>query len=152
MQNEPNRTDRGRRTVTLTVFVATVFSLGGWLYQSHASQSTHPSNSEDPTTRTDWSSYNGDVTGDHYSPLKQITGVNVEQLKEIWRFDAGTDGGIQTNPLLAGRMLYGYDPTLQVIALDGATGKQLWRFNSGIIGRQPSRGFTYWSDGKEATL
>ena len=152
MQNEPSRTDRGRRTVTLTVFASTLFSLGGWLYQSHASQSIHPSSSEDPTTRTDWSSYNGDVTGDHYSPLKQITRVNVEQLKEIWRFDAGTDGGIQTNPLLAGRMLYGYSPTLQVIALDGATGKQLWRFNSGIIGRQPSRGFTYWSNGKEATL
>jgi quinoprotein glucose dehydrogenase len=39
-----------------------------------------------------------------------------------------------------------------VIALDGASGKQLWQFNSRIVGRQPSRGLTYWSDGKESRL
>jgi quinoprotein glucose dehydrogenase len=54
--------------------------------------------------------------------------------------------------LLVGRTLYGYDSTLQVFALDGATGKRLWQFNPGIVGRQPSRGFTYWSDGKESRL
>ena len=39
-----------------------------------------------------------------------------------------------------------------MIALDGASGKQLWQFNSRIVGRQPSRGLTYWSDGKESKL
>lgn len=39
-----------------------------------------------------------------------------------------------------------------MIALDGASGKQLWQFNSRIVGRQPSRGLTYWSDGKESRL
>jgi quinoprotein glucose dehydrogenase len=46
-----------------------------------------------------------------------------------------------------GRVLYGYTATLQVVALDGTTGKQLWHFDSGIVGRQPSRGLSYWSDG-----
>jgi quinoprotein glucose dehydrogenase len=76
----------------------------------------------------------------------------VRNLKEIWRFDAGTGGGLQANPLMVGRTLYGYSPTLQVIALDGATGQQLWQFDSGIVGRQPSRGFTYWTDGKASRL
>jgi hypothetical protein len=44
-------------------------------------------------------------------------------MKEVWRFNAGSDGGVQTNPLVGGRALYGYGPTLQVFALDGATGK-----------------------------
>jgi quinoprotein glucose dehydrogenase len=124
--------------------------LGGLFFPGYAA-AAYIGQSEN-LARTDWSSYNGSATGDHYSPLNQITTANVHQLKEAWRFNAGTDGGVQTNPLLVGRTLYGYGPTLQVFALDGATGKPLWQFNSGIIGRQPSRGFTYWSDGKEARL
>ena len=151
MQSNLNRSDRCHRRVALAVVAASVFSLCGWLCQGSGVQAAYTDNSENPV-RTDWSSYNGGVTGDHYSPLNQITTTNVRQLKEVWRFDAGTDGGVQTNPLVVGRILYAYGPTLQVIALDGATGKQLWQFNSAIIGRQPSRGFTYWSDGKEARL
>ena len=100
----------------------------------------------------DWSSYNGGVSGDHYSPLRQISLSNVQQLKMAWRVDVGSEGGLQTNPLVVGRTLYGYSPSLQVLALDAATGKQLWHFDSGIVGTQPSRGLTYWSDGKETRL
>jgi quinoprotein glucose dehydrogenase len=108
---------------------------------------SYASESDKPAVRADWPSYNGDVTGDHYSPLNQITPANVQHLKELWRFNAGADGGVQTNPLVVGRVLYGYTATLQVVALDGTTGKQLWHFDSGIVGRQPSRGLSYWSDG-----
>jgi quinoprotein glucose dehydrogenase len=148
MRNEINRA--GRVMVALSVVATTV--LGAWPYQGHAAQAAVKRKQENPGTRTDWSTYNGDVTGDHYSPLDQITIDNVQRMKEVWRFDAGSDGGVQTNPLVVGRALYGYGPTLQVFALDAATGKQLWQFNSGINGRQPSRGFTYWSDGKESRL
>jgi glucose dehydrogenase len=92
------------------------------------------------------------MNGDHYSPLTQITPQNAAKLKQVWSFNAGSDGGIQTNPLVVGRVLYGYTPTLQVVALDGAIGKQLWLFDSGIVGRQPSRGFTYTGEGKDARL
>jgi quinoprotein glucose dehydrogenase len=153
MQNEPNRADDRHRTVAIiAVIVATALLLGTWPYHGHAAQAAVEGKPENPGARTDWSAYNGEVTGDHYSPLNQIKTDNVRRMKEVWRFDAGSDGGVQTNPLVVGRALYGYGPTLQVVALDGATGKQLWRFNSGIIGRQPSRGFTYWSDGKESRL
>ena len=101
---------------------------------------------------TDWSTYNGGVSGDHYSELKQITVSNAHLLKQAWRVDLSTKGGLQTNPLVVGSILYGYTPDLQVLALDGATGKQLWKFDPHIIGSQPSRGLTYWSDGKEARL
>lgn len=102
--------------------------------------------------RQDWPTYNGGIDSDHYSPLAQITSANVQQLKQVWRFDAGTEGGLQANPLIVGRILYGYTTSLQVIALNAATGKQIWNFTPSVIARQPSRGFTYWSDGHENRL
>jgi quinoprotein glucose dehydrogenase len=138
--------------MTALAIVTAAFLFGAWPYQCSSAQVPSPVELKNPAPRTDWSAYNGDGTGDHYSPLDQITTANVSRMKQVWRFDAGTNGGIQTNPLVVGRVLYGYGPTLQVVALDGATGKQLWQFNSGIVGLQPSRGLTYWSDGKESRL
>ncbi len=152
MRNELNRASRGHAIVTLSLVATSALSLVAWPYQGHAAQAAVKGKPDNLRARTDWAAYNGGVTGDHYSSLNQITTDNVQRMKEVWRFDAGSDGGVQTNPLVVERALYGYDPTLQVFALDGATGKQLWQFNFGIIGRQPSRGFTYWSDGKESRL
>jgi len=106
----------------------------------------------DPKNCTDWRTYNGNAAEQHYSSLTQITPVNVGHLQQVWRFDAGTDGGLQANPLIVGRTLFGYTPTQEVFALDGATGKKLWLFDSGMVGHQPIRGFTYWTDGKESRL
>ena len=100
----------------------------------------------------DWSAYNGGVNGDHYSDLKQINVKNVHLLKQVWRVDVGTGGGLQANPLVVGRVVYGYSHSLQVIAMDGTTGARLWTFDSKVGGGQPSRGFTYWHSGKDAIL
>ena len=97
-----------------------------------------------PAPQQDWSAYNGGVNGRHFSGLTQIDKSNVHLLRQVWRFDAGADGGLQTNPLIAGHTLYGYTSALQVVALDAATGKQLWKFDSGVTGGQPSRGFNLW--------
>lgn len=99
-----------------------------------------------------WLTYNGGVEGDHYSPLRQIAPANVRKLKQVWCFDAGASGGLQTNPLVVGHTLFGYTSTLQVIALDAATGKRLWLFDSGVPGGQPSRGLSYWADGHRPRL
>jgi quinoprotein glucose dehydrogenase len=152
MQNERIRSGRAYAMVAPSVIAATALSLGTWPHQGYAAQAAGKGKPQSSVARTDWAIYNGDVTGDHYSPLDQITTDNVQRMKEVWRYHAGSEGGVQTNPMVVGRSLYGYDPTLRVFALDGATGKQLWQFDSGIIGRQPSRGFTYWSDGKESRL
>jgi quinoprotein glucose dehydrogenase len=96
--------------------------------------------------QTDWRVYNGGPDGDHYSKLTQINRNNVQQLKLAWRYDTGEKGGMQTNPLIVGRTLYGYTPTQKVIALDAATGKLRWKFDSGISGTQPARGMAYWAD------
>jgi len=101
---------------------------------------------------TGWRVYNGGADGDHYSRLAQINRANVGGLKVAWSFDTGEQGGIQDNPLIVGRTLYAYTPTQKVVALDAATGKLKWKFDSGITGKQPARGMTYWTDGKEGRI
>ena len=97
----------------------------------------------------DWPVYNGEKNGDHYSPLGQIDRRNVKNLQVAWTFDTGEKGGIQTNPLVVGHILYAYTPSQKVIALDAGTGKLIWKFDSGVVGTQPARGLAYWTDGKE---
>src|ERR1700745_1695648 len=90
---------------------------GSWLppYGMAAQSKGGPSVGE----HADWAVYGGDAADDHYSPLRQINRVNVRKLRVAWTFDTGEAGGLQTNPLVVGRVLYGFTPTQKVIALDG---------------------------------
>ena len=97
----------------------------------------------------DWPVYGGGASSDRYSPLRQIDRSNVAALRVAWRFDMAETGDPQTNPLIVGRQLFAYTPDLKVIALEAATGKPIWTFDSGIHGSGPSRGLTYWTDGRE---
>jgi quinoprotein glucose dehydrogenase len=137
-----------RNLLLLAVLAAGTLSLR----KIDLAQNPRPQAPADPSIRNDWPAYNGGVNGDHFSPLTQITTGNVAKLTQAWSFDAGSEGGLQTNPLIVDRVLYAYTPTLQVVALDAATGKQLWRFDPGVVSRQPSRGFTYAAKGKDARL
>jgi len=100
----------------------------------------------------DWPVYGGETANDHYSPLKQIDRGNVGKLQVAWTFDTHEKGGLQAQPLIVGRTLYGLTPSQKVIALDAASGKLLWTFDSGIVGTQPDRGLTYWHEGAESRL
>jgi quinoprotein glucose dehydrogenase len=139
------------KSVALSI-AAMALALATWLYQTRTAQAASSDVPADSAAQMDWPAYNGGVDGDHYSSLSQITPANVAGLKQVWRVDVGSDGGLQANPLVVGGVVYGYGPTLQVFALDGATGKQLWKFDAGIVGRQPSRGLSYWTDGKESRI
>jgi quinoprotein glucose dehydrogenase len=115
-------------------------------------QPTHSSAATPAQPDVAWPAYNGDVNGDHYSPLAQINRTNVTQLKIAWQFDTGEKGNLETNPLIVGRVLYACTFSGTILALDAATGKQLWQFDSGLRNSQPSRGFAYWTDGANARL
>jgi quinoprotein glucose dehydrogenase len=104
------------------------------------------------STHQDWPVYGGDANGDRYSPLAQINRDNVKRLRQAWRVDVATEGGLQVNPLVVGRTIFAYTPTEEVLALDAATGARLWSFDSGVKAYQPSRGFAYWTDGAQSIL
>ncbi|MFC5861921.1 c-type cytochrome [Acidicapsa dinghuensis] len=129
----------------LVLLPALLFTADGFapLPAVHAVQSHSPS---------DWPVYGGQLEGDHYSPLTQINQRNVTKLKVAWTFDTHETGGLQTTPLIIGRVLYGITPSQKIFALDAVTGKQLWQFDSGVKGTQPGRGLTWWSQGTESRL
>jgi quinoprotein glucose dehydrogenase len=100
--------------------------------------------------RTEWSGYGGGPDGIRYSTLAQIDRFNVGRLQVAWTYDAGEGpGGTQTQPLVAGGVLYAVTPQHNVVALDAAAGTLIWRFESGITGRGANRGVAYWARGGE---
>jgi quinoprotein glucose dehydrogenase len=100
----------------------------------------------------DWPVYDGHASGDHYSSLAQINRGNVHNLVVAWKFDSGERGGLETNPVVVGNVLYAFTPGHKVIALDAASGKLLWKFDPGIPGRGNSRAVSYWTDGHESRI
>lgn len=106
----------------------------------------------------DWSYYNGDPYGTHYSRLKDIDTGNVGRLRVAWTYDAGESVGegqlssdMQSNPLVIRGQLFFVSPKGRLISLNAATGKELWAFDPSngrsVNSRQRLRGVSYWSDG-----
>jgi glucose dehydrogenase len=136
-----------RVTTMALVTIAAAIYLGPirYLRPAYAAAATNK-------TSGGWAAYNGQQEGDHYSPLTQINRANVAKLKVAWTFDTHEEGGLQTNPLIVGHTLFAYTPSQKVVALDAASGKVIWTFEPEAPGRQPTRGFSYWTDGKSAIL
>jgi quinohemoprotein ethanol dehydrogenase len=101
-----------------------------------------------------WLSYYGDLSGDRYSSLNQITTSNVGSLKQVWQISLGTCtasiiagdpvvpgapkgaagnptncGSMESNPVAVDGILYTTNPPLgATFAIDGATGNIIWKF------------------------
>ncbi len=75
----------------------------------------------------DWPTYNGNDSGNRYSPLHEITTANVSSLKLKWVFPLPYFG-LEVTPLAAGGVLYVTGPN-QVFALDALTGNPIWQYS-----------------------
>jgi PQQ-dependent dehydrogenase (methanol/ethanol family) len=75
----------------------------------------------------DWITYNGNLTANRYSELKQINTANVANLKLKWIFPTNYFG-LEVTPLAADAVLYVTGPN-QVFALDAVTGNPLWKYS-----------------------
>jgi len=110
------------------------------------------------STVVDWPEYNGDGQRSHYSPLRQITPENVQQLKVAWTYASGgadTVGNrtqIQCNPIVVEGILYGVSAHTQAFAIDAATGKERWKTRIPDTEGTTSRGVTYWTDGRNPRI
>ena len=112
----------------------------------------HGATQQNTTVPNDWPVYNGGATGNHYSPLTQINRDNVKQLQPVWRVDVGTEGGLQTNPLIADEPSSSTAPRKKS---SPSTLQPAGRYGSSIQEsklRSPSRGFSYWTDGIQSML
>lgn len=73
----------------------------------------------------DWSSYNGTLSADHFSPLTEITRSNVGSLREVCTFDTGESIGFQAVPVvIAGRMFVTTDTA--TYAFDATNCQPIW--------------------------
>ncbi len=75
----------------------------------------------------DWVTYNGDMSGNRYSPHKEIRTSNVVGLKLKWVFPIA-HFGLEATPLAADGVLYVTGPN-QVYALDATNGNPLWHYS-----------------------
>jgi len=128
------------------------------LFAAIAGLITAPAIAGDGRPSVDWPAYNGSTANTHYSSLTQINTGNVSRLKEVWRFDTGEMGGLETSPLIIDGVLYAYTPKQKVIALNAATGASLWTFDPQTefpaekIGSRAERGLSYWRHGADRRI
>ncbi len=74
----------------------------------------------------DWLTYNGKLTANRYSELKQIDTANVRRLQLRWVFPIPYFG-LEVTPLEADGVMYATGPN-QVFAIDARTGNEIWKY------------------------
>lgn len=77
---------------------------------------------------SDWLTFQGDLRGYRYSPLKQINRANVAQLQPLWVHQLDKTDKFEASPIVAAGIMYISEPPSDVTALDTATGRVLWRY------------------------
>jgi alcohol dehydrogenase (cytochrome c) len=133
-----------------------VFAIVGVMGASLSAQkvSLHP-NTIGKAPVTNWTTFNGDYSGERYSKLTQITPANVNRLTPQWVYRitkvAAQRGApvpiIKCTPLQVNGVLYITIPD-HLRALDARTGKELWHYDwvdhgGHLVGQ---RGVGIWND------
>ena len=99
-----------------------------------------------------WTSYNGDYTGQRYSSLQEINVANVSQLQAAWVFHPGNSQRLEVTPVVVRGVMY-VTSANDVFALDARTGRALWHYqrplSSGLLddaAAHKSRGVAVWQN------
>jgi quinoprotein glucose dehydrogenase len=108
-----------------------------------------------PGAAANWPMPGRDPGGTRYSPLKQITSANVNQLKVAWVYHMQPAGSerlhpSEDQPLVVGPTMYVVTPYSRVVALDAATGREQWVFQIPEDDQASVRGANYWPGGEGA--
>jgi alcohol dehydrogenase (cytochrome c) len=89
------------------------------------------------TSQTDWTTYNGDVGGNRYTTLSQITKSNVKHVTARWVFNMPRASGLEVTPVVANGVMYVTNAN-ECFALDAGSGREIWHFQRpktrGLIG------------------
>jgi PQQ-dependent dehydrogenase (methanol/ethanol family) len=88
----------------------------------------------------EWVSYGRDYAETHHSPLTQINASNVAQLKLAWSTEVGSQGKVETTPIVWDGVLYGTSTWSVVFAIDARTGTLKWKWDPGLVKGGPAEG------------
>ncbi|KGO99825.1 PQQ-binding-like beta-propeller repeat protein [Novilysobacter defluvii] len=89
----------------------------------------------------EWHAYGRTGYGQRYSPLRQITPANLDQLEVAWTYRTGDVRGrpgdpeettFEVTPLKIDNRLFLCTPHQSVIAVDATTGEEVWRLDPRI--------------------
>ncbi|HKV73139.1 MAG TPA: PQQ-dependent dehydrogenase, methanol/ethanol family [Gemmatimonadales bacterium] len=117
----------------LALALVSAAPLAAQVSQARLTQSRHePGN---------WFTYSGDLGGQRYSPLTQITATNVGSLRAAWIYQAGDAGLMQTTPVVVDGVMYLTEFHGHVVALDARTGRVLWRYQQQTPAKLLTLGF-----------
>jgi alcohol dehydrogenase (cytochrome c) len=76
----------------------------------------------------EWPTYNGNVSGNRYSPLHSINTSNVARLAPKWMFTLpGTHRPLEVTPVVVDGIMY-VTAANEAYALNARTGTQIWRY------------------------
>ena len=81
----------------------------------------------------DWAGYGRDYAETHHSPLKQIDQSNVSRLAQTAAIEVGSDGKLETTPVVFNGVLYGTSTWSQVYAIDLRTRKVKWQYDPALV-------------------
>ena len=85
----------------------------------------------------EWPTYHGYLSGNRYSPLREITANNVAHLAPKWMFPVGNSKRLEVTPAVVDGVMYVAAPN-EVYALDARSGRQIWHYSrpltKGVIG------------------
>ena len=75
-----------------------------------------------------WPTYNGNLSGNRFSPLDQIRTTNVQRLTPQWTFPLpGAPRALQVTPVVVDGVMY-VTSVNEVYALDARSGSQIWHY------------------------
>jgi len=80
------------------------------------------------TSQTDWPSYDGERSGNRFSPVKLIDRKNVARLTPKWIYSVTDTVSLETTPLVVEGVMY-VTTTNECYALDAGTGREVWRYH-----------------------
>ncbi len=97
-----------------------------------------------------WTSYNGDYSGQRYSRLRLIDVSNVAKLRAAWVFHPTNSPSLEATPVVVHGMMY-VTSANDVFALDARTGRTVWHYqrpvSSGLLddaAAHKNRGVAVW--------
>ena len=76
----------------------------------------------------EWPTYHGNIGGNRYSDLKQITAANVGHLAPKWIFPVAGVRSLEVTPVVAGGVMY-VTTVNTVHALDASSGREIWAYS-----------------------
>jgi len=79
------------------------------------------------TSQADWPTYHGQLGGNRYSPLDQISTHNVSRLAPAWTFSIPDTSRLQVTPVVVDGVMY-VTAANECYALDAGNGRRLWHF------------------------